>query len=788
MSRRRQSPPGQGFGKLICTRYSERPRGEPCSSAGDTVATSAVQTFRTLKTDGPVRFAVVGDTGSGQIGQYHVARALREGAPDLVLHVGDVVYPLFEGRRADLRCFSVYQPQMKSTPFFFVFGNHDLYAGDGDFLEAFHLPTNPVTGTEHFYSFDHGAVHFCGLFVPLRAQNSLFPAYYLGENTPQYRWLTNDLAAATRPWKVLFFHTPLNTSGPHRIDSAGGVLDRVELQRLLLPVAKQYGVQLILTGHDHNFKRFAPMNGVHTVITGGGGAVLYWLYERDPASAQFWSVFHFTRVSVTNDTMWVEAVDTNGIVFDRMVIQRALPAPRVYEASWHSPVLESRPADDGDGNINGQLFDFVGTPIPTLPGQFSNLGRVYVNNDSRYLYLGFEWVMIQGDNNVFLFIESPALAGVTNLAGVGNGIVDPDGQGADGLDFLQNLSFTNFAPAVAALLGDEHGDHLYRYFIRSNLTLNLGQGVFRLDREISEVPGVRLQQFNRSPQTGPEVGEQNADFIEVAIPLDQLGNLRAGDSIKIGAVVGGPGFDASPESQTRHLDSGFLGDRFSGFGQGPCLLGGVTVRLALDPDPDGDGLSSSEESRLGTDPTNPDTDGDGLLDGWEVRFGLNPTSNAGVDGHQGDPDDDGLTNLEEQAVGADPRQADSDGDGLLDGWEVGFQLNAASAMGIHGAGGDPDGDGLSNAQEQIAGTNPRDSASALRLRLRLEPNHRLHLSWDAVVGKRYQLEYLTNWLDGFVAYPGGDFPRTATVTIETFEEQHTPSSAGSRFYRLKLVP
>src|SRR5437899_13024356 len=90
-----------------------------------------------------------------------------------------------------------------------------------------------------------------------------------GDGTAQYRWLTNDLATTSKPWKILFFHCPLNTCGPHRFDSFNGAFDRLELQRLLLPVARRYGVQLMLSGHDHAFQRFAPMNGVHTVVTGG---------------------------------------------------------------------------------------------------------------------------------------------------------------------------------------------------------------------------------------------------------------------------------------------------------------------------------------------------------------------------------------------------------------------------------------------------------------------------------------------------------------------------------------
>ncbi|PYK98337.1 MAG: hypothetical protein DME19_12910 [Verrucomicrobia bacterium] len=436
------------------------------SSDGNRTAVGSVESFRTLKTSGPINFVVFGDSGVDSPGQYQIAKVIRDAAPDLVLHVGDIIYPSFDVRRADLKCLSVYQPHMKSAPYFFVFGNHDLYSGDAPFLETFYLPTNSVTGTEHFYSFDHGDVHFCALFVPMRVQDALFPNYYLGDGTAQYRWLTNDLATTAKPWKILFFHIPLNTSGAHRFDSSDGVYDRLELQRLLLPIARRYGVQLVLSGHDHAFERFAPMNGVHAVVTGGGGAGRYSLVERDAANAQYWNVLHCTKITVNADTLRLEALDTNGAVFDAMTIQRAMPPPQVYPASWHSPLLESKPPDDGDGNINGQSFDFTGAPIPTMPGEFSNLGRVYVNNDARNLYIGLEEVMMDASNNIFLFLESPRQTGVTNLIGIGNGIMDPDGQGADGMDFLENLRFTNFAPSVGCILGDEYGDYQYRYFAR----------------------------------------------------------------------------------------------------------------------------------------------------------------------------------------------------------------------------------------------------------------------------------------------------------------------------------
>jgi hypothetical protein len=76
-------------------------------------------------------------------------------------------------------------------------------------------------------------------------------------------------------------------------------------------------------------------------------------------------------------------------------------------------------------------------------------------------------------------------------------------------------------------------------------------------------------------------------------------------------------------------------------------------------DADGDGLSTSEEFRLGTDPYNPDTNGDGIKDGPEVRGGKDPTST--------DMDGDGVPNATELQMGTDPFNPDTDGDGVPDG-------------------------------------------------------------------------------------------------------------------------
>jgi hypothetical protein len=252
--------------------------------------------------------------------------------------------------------------------------------------------------------------------------------------------------------------------------------------------------------------------------------------------------------------------------------------------------VESGSADDGQGNITGQAFDFVGEPIPALSGRFSNLGQIYVNNDAGTLYLGIEQAMIYPGHDIYLFVESPGLNGVTGLAGLGNGLIDSDGEGADGLDFLENLSFHQFTPGIGCILGDEFADGQDRGFGRQGMSHRLGQGIFYLEPGFGDVPGIRLQQYNLSPQRFPRADEQNANFIEMVIPFAALGNLRPGDVIEIAAVVGGHELDLI--GKRRRLDNGFLGEELtweetgemdSTGWMGPVRLAGVKVQLADDP-------------------------------------------------------------------------------------------------------------------------------------------------------------------------------------------------------------
>ena len=126
-----------------------------------------------------------------------------------------------------------------------VLGNHDYELGRG----AYELKTLGMPG--RYYTRKLGDVQL----------------FFLDSNaitTRQTRWLEQQLSESTAIWKVALFHHPPYTCGGHAGDT--------DVVRSWVPLFESYGVQLVLSGHDHNYQRFAPRNGVTYVVHGGGAA------------------------------------------------------------------------------------------------------------------------------------------------------------------------------------------------------------------------------------------------------------------------------------------------------------------------------------------------------------------------------------------------------------------------------------------------------------------------------------------------------------------------------------
>jgi len=331
-------------------------------------ASSPVLSFRTLPAEGDLDIAVIGDSGAGSGPQIQVARNLNQKPYQLLLHLGDVVYPAPHPGLADTRFLSVYRPTLRSAASFFVWGNHDLYTVPEHLLEAIRTPTNDVpverhvadrTRPEFYYSFDAGDAHFTMLFWPYSSQYAMRPG------SPQLEWAERDLAGSTKPWKFICVHNPPATSGGHRYDDFDNtkIPDSQEVAALLMPLAARYGVQMIFSGHDHNFERHHPVQGTHRIVSGGGGIVLYGLVERDANSAFFEPRWHHVDLQLRGDRLRLRAIDQSGLVFDALEFRRTGPGSDDPDGDGLGAAAElalgtrqDTPDTDGDGLHDGWEF------------------------------------------------------------------------------------------------------------------------------------------------------------------------------------------------------------------------------------------------------------------------------------------------------------------------------------------------------------------------------------------------------------------------------------------------
>ena len=211
----------------------------------------------------PTRIWVLGDAGTYTDDQRRVRDAYAKftgtRATDLWLMLGDNAYVDGKDEEYQRAVFDLYPTFLRQSVLWPTIGNHDTAGSinppdDLPYYQMFTLPRNAeagglASGTEDYYSFDYGNIHFVCLDS---MTNEVKP------DSPMLRWLTNDLAANTKQWLIAYWHHPPYTKGSHNSDAE---YVEIAMREHALPILESYGVDLVLTGHSHSYERSFLLDG-----------------------------------------------------------------------------------------------------------------------------------------------------------------------------------------------------------------------------------------------------------------------------------------------------------------------------------------------------------------------------------------------------------------------------------------------------------------------------------------------------------------------------------------------
>jgi 3',5'-cyclic AMP phosphodiesterase CpdA len=221
---------------------------------------------------GTFRFWVTGDCGNSSANQLAVRDAYLtyngNRRTDGWLLLGDNAYQNGTDQEYNGNFFVHYQTNiMKKAVLWPAIGNHD-YANSLalqnshaiPYLDIFSLPKTGeaggvASGSELFYSYDYGNVHFIALDSYGHEMNTYRLYDTLG---PQVVWLKQDLAANTKKWTIAYFHHPPYTMGSHNSDTEGE-LDSI--RKNLVRILERYKIDLVMCGHSHSYERSKLMKG-----------------------------------------------------------------------------------------------------------------------------------------------------------------------------------------------------------------------------------------------------------------------------------------------------------------------------------------------------------------------------------------------------------------------------------------------------------------------------------------------------------------------------------------------
>ena len=288
--------------------------GAGCRDGGAAGATAVVAaqapaapTVPLPNRDGSVKFAVLGDFGTGEKSQYELADQMvklrQRFKYELVVLVGDNLYGSERPQDFQKKFELPYKPLLDAgVKFYASLGNHDareqryykLFNMDGKLYYTF----NPKPNVRFF------------------ALESTYP------EPEQIQWVEKELKASTSDWKIVYFHHPLYSSG----DRHGSDL---RLREVLEPLFVKYNVSVVLNGHDHFYERVKPQKGITYFVVGSGGQLRKGNIDRGTGITAngFDTDLAFMAVEIAGDEMYFNAISRVGQTVESGVLTRRKVAP-----------------------------------------------------------------------------------------------------------------------------------------------------------------------------------------------------------------------------------------------------------------------------------------------------------------------------------------------------------------------------------------------------------------------------------------------------------------------------
>ena len=218
-----------------------------------------------------ILFWVVGDSGTRDKWQRDVYTAMVDYVRynnldlDFYTHVGDMAYDDGKDHEFQSKFFEMYDPTLRNTACWPALGNHEGKTSKGEFemgpyFDCYACPTNgeaggEPSGTEAYYAFDYGNIHFIVL-----------DSFDLDRRPTgaMAKWLRADLEKANADWIIAYWHHPPYTKGTHDSDTEE---ELKEMRQHIMPILEAGGVDLCLQGHSHIYERSMLMDGAYETPT-----------------------------------------------------------------------------------------------------------------------------------------------------------------------------------------------------------------------------------------------------------------------------------------------------------------------------------------------------------------------------------------------------------------------------------------------------------------------------------------------------------------------------------------